>query len=83
MAALQLVGIASSSLLESQIIDADDYPELKLLYWNRRGNLLSAEDAWRLYERNSRFVEFSQLNSAEKKLIARLSARFGGRAPHA
>ena len=74
---------ALTHLLESQIIDADDYPELKLLCWNRRGNLLSAEDAWRLYERNSRFVEFSQLNSAEKKLIARLSARFGGRAPHA
>lgn len=74
---------ALTLLLDSQIIDVNDYPELKLLCWSRRGNLLSAEDAWNLYERNSRFVEFTQLNAAEKKLIARLAARFGGRAPHA
>ena len=74
---------ALTHLLESQIIDVDRYPELKLLCWNRRGNLLSAEDAWNLYERNARFVEFTQLDAAEKALIARLSARFGGPAPHA
>lgn len=65
-------------LLDSETVEVNRYPQLKLLCWNRRNNFLTAEDAWNLYERNWRFVETDRLEPMEQRLIEKLSARFGG-----
>ncbi|MFM9971758.1 MAG: hypothetical protein ACKVQK_25540 [Burkholderiales bacterium] len=67
-----------SQFLDSETVEVERYPQLKLLCWHRRDRLLRAEDAWSLYERNWRFVEPAQLEPAEKRLIDMLNTRFGG-----
>ena len=57
------------------------YPHLELLCSNRRSPWRSAEDAWSLYERNWRFIESGQLETAERELIDRLTAHFGAGVP--
>ena len=47
---------ALSALLDGETVETARYPQLKLLCWNRRSPLLSAADAWSLYERNWRFI---------------------------
>ena len=72
---------ALSAFLDSTLVDVAHYPQLKLLCSNRRSPWLSAEDAWSLYERNWRFIECGQLETAERELIDRLIARFGAGVP--
>jgi hypothetical protein len=69
---------ALTRMLESETVEVNRYPQLKLLCWNRRGSFLSAEDAWSLYERNWRFIEPDRIEDMEERLIETLSARFGG-----
>jgi len=66
-----------SALLEETVIAVDDYANLEALCWNRRERFLGAEDAFRLYERNWRHVNRSDMTQAERALIARLADRFG------
>ena len=73
---------ALSEFLDSALVEAARYPQLKLLCWNRRSTWLSAADAWSLYERNWRFIENERLEPAERALIDRLNARFGAGVPH-
>ena len=73
---------ALSAFLDAETVEAARYPQLKLLCWNRRSPLLSAADAWSLYERNWRFIEPGQLEPAERQLIDRLALRFGAGASH-
>ena len=73
---------ALRQMLDSETIEVDRYPQLKLLCWNRRNRLLTAGDAWNLYERNWRFVEADRLEPMEQRLIEMLSARFGGGVLH-
>ena len=68
---------ALSAFLDAETVEADRYPQLKLLCWDRRSPLLSAADAWSLYERNWRLIEPGQLEPAERQLIGRLALRFG------
>lgn len=68
---------AFSVFLRAETIEIADYPQLKLLCWNRRGRFVSAREAWELYERNWRFVERDQLEAPEQELIGMLAARFG------
>jgi hypothetical protein len=72
---------ALKQLLDSETVEVSRYPQLKLLCWNRQNSLIAAEDAWSLYERNWRFVETDRLELVEKRLIEKLSARFGGGMP--
>ena len=67
-----------SKALDSEIVEVERYPQLKMLCWNRRSRFLSAQDAWSLYERNWRFVEPGQLDPAERQLIETLSSRYDG-----
>ena len=71
-----------SEFLDSALVEAARYPQLKLLCWNRRSPWLPAADAWSLYERNWRFIESERLEPAECQLIDRLNARFGAGVPH-
>ena len=64
--------------LGRQIVPAD-FPELKRLVWNRDPTRsVDAEDAFRLYERNWRFVEVEALTERERQLINALGDEFGG-----
>ncbi len=55
-----------------------DYPELKLLAWNRDpARPIAAEDAFALYERNWRFVDRERMSDREKALLDGLVQRFG------
>jgi len=59
-------------------LQIDDYPQLKLIAWNRSGSeTIAEEDAFALYERNWRFVDRDALTQKEKVLIARLTKKFG------
>jgi hypothetical protein len=64
-------------LLDDVLIEIAAHENLKALCWNRRDRYLGAEEAFRLYERNWRFVDTRRLKPAERALIERLAARFG------
>lgn len=64
-------------LLEDELIEIAEYENLKGLCWNRRERYLGAEEAFRLYERNWRFVDTRRMTRGERALIERLTARFG------
>jgi len=55
-----------------------DYPQLKMLAWNRLGNpMISERDALGLYEANWRFVEPDQMDEHERRLLDQLVRQFG------
>lgn len=64
-------------LLDDELIEIAAYENLKGLCWNRRERYIAAEEAFRLYERNWRFVDARRMKPAERALIERLAARFG------
>ena len=68
---------ALEQFLGNLVIDVRDYPNLRLLCWNRAEMLLSARDAFALYERNWRLVDPSRLDARERALIERLSQTYG------
>jgi hypothetical protein len=70
---------ALTKFLNSEAIEIDRYPQLKLLCWNRRTRYLTPEDAWSLYDRNWRFVESDQLEATERELIDSLFSLYGGK----
>jgi hypothetical protein len=78
-AAMALPGFARRlrELLEEALIEVAAYKNLHALCWNRRDRYLSDEEAFRLYERNWRFVDRRHLQPAERALIERLAARYG------
>jgi hypothetical protein len=60
-----------------QIVPAE-YPELKLLAWNRDpGRAIPPQEAFALYERNWRFVDREHLTEQEAQLIRDLAEAFG------
>jgi hypothetical protein len=65
------------NLLDEVVIDVTAYENLALLCWNRRTRYASAEDAFRLYERNWRLVDQRRIKPTERALIARLAERYG------
>lgn len=64
-------------LLGEAIIPVAAYPNLAALCWNRAERFVTDEEAFRLYERNWRFVDTRRMKPAERALIERLAARFG------
>lgn len=55
-----------------------DFPQLRLLAWNRPDEeMLDEREALAIYEAHWRFVEQDQLSEAERALIARLVTRYG------
>lgn len=65
-------------VIEEEVIRVGDYPNLLLICWNRKGDFITAADAFSLYERNWRFVDETGLCLQEKELISRLKDRYGG-----
>jgi hypothetical protein len=55
-----------------------DYPQLALLAWSRRpDDVITAEEAFGLYESNWRFVDHKLLNDQERELIDGLTETRG------
>jgi hypothetical protein len=65
------------AFLDETVIAVDAYANLKALCWNRDARYLGAAEAFRLYERNWRHIDHSNMTGAERALIARLAQRFG------
>ncbi|MBI4754433.1 MAG: hypothetical protein HY778_03210 [Betaproteobacteria bacterium] len=60
-----------------------DYPQLRLLAWNRRDDdTIDEREALALYEANWRFVEPQHLTAAERELLDRLVREFGAGVLH-
>lgn len=56
-----------------------DYPQLTLLAWSRRPeDVITAEEAFGLYETNWRFVDTDLLGDQERELIDGLTETCGG-----
>ena len=68
---------ALEALIDGFVVRVAEYPQLQDLAWNRRDSVLPARDAFRLYERNWRFVNVEQLDAHERELIDRLAGMFG------
>ncbi|MDZ7644056.1 MAG: hypothetical protein U5K76_07470 [Woeseiaceae bacterium] len=64
--------------LDRVVLRIRDYPQLSDLAWNRTDEFIPANEAFRLYERNWRFVELDRLDGRERKLIDRLASEYGG-----
>ena len=58
-------------------INVDDYPQLRLLAWNRAVREIDEDEAFALYERNWRFIEEESLTADEAALIERLTVQCG------
>ena len=55
-----------------------EYPQLKLIAWNRQdGDLIEEDEALALYERNWHYVDQAHLTDKEQQLINRLVKEFG------
>ena len=63
--------------LGEAVVEVDKYPNLKLIAWNRVDSLLTARDAFGLYERNWKFVDTNNMGAAERELIRRLTETWG------
>ena len=55
-----------------------EYPQLKLLLWNRRVDEVDGRDAFALYEANWRHIDVEHLTPAEAALIQELTREYGG-----
>jgi hypothetical protein len=64
--------------LDEALINVADYPGLRSIMWSRRDARIPAREAFQLYERNWRFIDVARLSAAERALIDRLVARYGG-----
>lgn len=59
------------------IVNIDDYPQMRLLAWNRVAREIDAVVAFALYEANWRFVDQDELTTNEATLINRLIKQYG------
>jgi hypothetical protein len=66
-----------AEFLSRELVDAAAFPNLRLLCWNRADRLMTARDAFALYERNWRFVDQRALEPHERALIERLAREYG------
>lgn len=56
-----------------------NYPQLKQLAWQLQGAIeILPLEAFGIYERNSRFIEFDKLNDDERNLMESLQIAFNG-----
>ena len=65
------------SFLDTVVVRITDFPLLSDLAWNRATPIISARDAFGIYERNYRFVDSSNLEPHEAALLHRLTECFG------
>jgi hypothetical protein len=55
-----------------------EYPQLRLIAWNRKDDdLIDEDEALALYERNWCYVDRAQLTDKEQQFIERLVIQYG------
>lgn len=60
------------------MIDLNEYPQLRLIAWNRGEHACVTEvEALALYEANWRFVDMASMPPHERSLLQRLVAEYG------
>lgn len=59
------------------MIRIKDYPQLKLISWNRHTDFIDDDEALALYESNWRFIDQNNLADDELKLINHLAVEYG------
>ena len=64
------------------MIKIKNYPQLKLISWNRHTDEMSEEDALFVYETNWRFIDQESLTKNEYELINSLVHEYGGNLLH-
>jgi hypothetical protein len=56
----------------------DDYPQLRLIAWHRRGvEEIDEQEAFALYEARWRHIDEATLTAKERELIRQLAQRWG------
>jgi hypothetical protein len=63
--------------LDEALVDVGKYPNLQLLAWNRGDPYITERDAFGLYERNWKFVDTKNMTEQERRLIDRLTEKWG------
>ena len=63
--------------LEDALVEVSKYPNLQLLAWNRADPFVTERDAFGLYERNWKFVDTKNMTDDERRLIRRLTEKWG------
>lgn len=60
-----------------------EYPQLRLIAWNRKDDdLIEEDEALALYERNWRYVDHAHITEKEQQLIDRLVVQYGNGVLH-
>jgi len=67
----------TNSTLKNSRLNIDDYPQMRLIAWNRVVREIDAEEAFALYEANWRWIEQESLTATEAALIERLTKQYG------
>jgi hypothetical protein len=63
---------------ETHTLVIGDYPQLKLIAWNRReDDRIAEEEAFALYEANWRFIDEGTLDAHERAFIDYLTRQYG------
>jgi hypothetical protein len=65
-----------------KMIKLNDYPQLKLVAWNRHEEFIEEKEALELYEINWRFIEQENLSNREQDLINHLVKNHGNGVLH-
>lgn len=65
-------------MLRPMLVRLDDYPQLRLIAWHRRGvGEIDEQEAFALYEARWRFIDEATLTEPERELIRQLKNRWG------
>lgn len=64
------------------MIKINQYPQLKLIAWNRHNEFIDDAEALELYEVNWRFIDQENLSSQEQSLINMLVNKYGNGVLH-
>lgn len=58
-------------------VDANDYPQLLTVMWDRADKVIDGRDALALYERNRKWIEPENMDVKERSFFNRLVAKYG------
>ena len=72
-----VVKIIVVGVFEKSLLNIDDYPQMRLLAWNRVVRDIPEDEAFALYEANWRYVDKEQLTNNEACLLDRLTRQYG------
>lgn len=69
-------------LVEDIMVNINQYPQLRLIAWNRHNEFIDEAEALELYEVNWRFIDQQNLSPQEQELINKLVNQYGNGVLH-